>query len=229
MLGVRNSRLSACTDPRIRGSVIRDQFSHRNKTGPRLNRVPVCDFLDPTPDPDPWSLTADSWSCRAGRRHGQNGIDRLGILSSPQLMRNRLIPQEAWNPGECREMIGTGAFGRQQQKNKVDRLIVERVKIDRPLEARKQSEQSRQIRHFPVRNGNAVADRGGAELFPLHQDVEYRSFALPAQQGGARGQLLQHLLLIIDLERRKNRVWRDQIGERHGWNLKDELLASAKF
>jgi hypothetical protein len=30
---------------------------------------------------------------------------------------------------------------------------------------------------------------------------------------------LQHLLLAVDLERRKNRVGRDEIGKRHEWNL----------
>ena len=119
-------------------------------------------------------------------------------------------------------MIGAGAFRRQQQENQIDRLIVERLEIDRPVEPGEQSEQPGQSGHLAVRNGDAVADRGRAELFALHQDVENRPLVLSAEHGRARGKLLQHLLLAVDLERRENRVWRDQIVERHEWNLRNE-------
>ena len=38
------------------------------------------------------------------------------------------------------EMVGAGAFGRQQQEDQVDRLAVECLEIDRPLQPRKQAE-----------------------------------------------------------------------------------------
>src|SRR5262249_57650576 len=126
-------------------------------------------------------------------------------------------------------MIGSGRFGGQQQEDEVDRLIVERVEINSTVQARKQSEQPGQVRQFSMRDSNAIADRGAAELLPLHEDVEYRSFVLSGKQRCARCKLLQHLFLVIDLERRKNRVWRDQIGERHEWNLKDEAFGQGRF
>src|SRR5215470_3595630 len=61
-------------------------------------------------------------------------------------------------------MIGSSRFGGQQQEDEVDRLIVERVKINSTVQARKQSEQPDQVRQFSMRDGNPIADRGAAEL-----------------------------------------------------------------
>jgi hypothetical protein len=67
-----------------------------------------------------------------------------------------------------------------------------------------------------VRNGNAIADRGRTELLALQQDFQNRALILTRELGRAGGEFLDRLLLIIDLERRNNRIGRDEIGERHG-------------
>jgi hypothetical protein len=46
------------------------------------------------------------------------------------------------------------------------------------------------------------------------------ALVLAGQHSGARGNLLQRLLLVVDFERRKDRVRGDQINERHRWDLK---------
>ena len=117
-------------------------------------------------------------------------------------------------------MIGAGAFRREQEENQIDRLAVERLEIDRTIEPRKQPEQARQMRHLAVRYGDAIADGGRAQLLPLHQRFEDRALVLAGQHSGARGNLLQRLLLVVDFERRKDRVRGDQINERHRWDLK---------
>ena len=113
-------------------------------------------------------------------------------------------------------MIGAGAFRRQQQEHQIDRLAVHRFEVDRAFEAREEAEQLFQLGELAVRNGDAIADGGGAELFALQQNLEHRAFVLPGQDGRPRRQFLQRLLLAVDLQRRENRLGRDQIGNRHG-------------
>src|SRR5580700_11829709 len=124
-------------------------------------------------------------------------------------------------------MIGAGAFGREQEKDQVDRLAVERLEIDRSVEPREQSEQAAEVRHLAVGNGDAVADGRGAELFALHQDLENGLLVLAAEQGGARRELVQRLLLIVDLERGQDRVRCNEIGERHESDLKAKVTWKA--
>ena len=81
---------------------------------------------------------------------------------------------------------------------------------------REQAEQPAEFRELAVRNCDAVANRGGAELLTLQQDFQNRTFALTREFGRARGELLDRLLLAVDLERRNNCRRRDEIGERHG-------------
>src|SRR6185295_1666883 len=64
-------------------------------------------------------------------------------------------------------------------------------------------------------NCNAVADRGRAKLFALHQHVENVALWTFADRGRLRRDLLQRLLLVVDFERRNDRLRRDKIGERH--------------
>ena len=67
-----------------------------------------------------------------------------------------------------------------------------------------------------MRDGDAIADRGGAELLPLQQDLENRALILPGKAGCPRRQLLQRLLLAVDLQSWENRLGCDQVGNRHG-------------
>src|SRR6185369_5466564 len=122
-------------------------------------------------------------------------------------------------------MIGTGCFRREQQENQVDRLAVERFEIDRTLQPRKQTEQPAELRQLAVRYSHAVPDARGTELLALQQNLEDRFFALARQFGGAGGKFLQRLLLAVDLERRDDRGWRDEIGERHGHVQRVEMVA----
>jgi len=82
------------------------------------------------------------------------------------------------------------------------------------------AEQARQMWHLAMRYSDAVADRGRAKFFPLHQGFEDRALVLAGKNSGTRGDLLQRLLLVVDFERRKDRVGGDQINERHRWDLR---------
>ncbi len=113
-------------------------------------------------------------------------------------------------------MIGAGAFRRQQQKHQIDRLAVERLEIDRPLQPREQAEHLAELGQLAVRDGDAIADAGRAELLALQQDFQDRPFALSGERRRLGGDLLQRLLLPVDLQGRDDRVRRDEIGGRHG-------------
>ena len=112
-------------------------------------------------------------------------------------------------------MIGARAFGSEQQENQIDRLAVERFEIHRPLQPREQAEHIGELGELAVRNGDAVADAGGAELFTLQQNFQNRTLALTRELGRTRGEFLDRLLFAVDHERRNNCRRRDEIGERH--------------
>ena len=112
-------------------------------------------------------------------------------------------------------MIGPRALGCQEEENEVDRLPVERLEIDRALEPREQADQLFEVRQLAVRDRDAVADPGAAELFALHQRFENQPLALPGQLGGARRKLMDRLLLAVHFEGRDDRIRRHEIGERH--------------
>ncbi len=142
-------------------------------------------------------------------------------------MGDRGLAKEPRDAGQRFEVIGAGAFGRQQEKDQIDRLAVERLEIDRPVEPREQSEQAGQVRHLAVGNGDAVADGRGAELFALHQDLENGLLTLAGEHGGARRKLMQRLFLVVDLERGQDRVRCNEIVERHESDLKAKVTWKA--
>ena len=132
------------------------------------------------------------------------------------MLRDLGVAQQARNARQRLQVVGARGFRRQQQENQIDRLAVERLEIDRLVQPREQAEQPTELRQLAVRNGDAIADAGRAELLALQQHFEDRALVLAGQFGRARGQLLDRLLLAVDLERRNDRVRRDEIGERHG-------------
>ena len=113
-------------------------------------------------------------------------------------------------------MIGAGAFRREQKKNQVNRLIVERIKINRTIKAREHSEQFVQLRQLGMRNGDAVANAGGTKLLALLQGLRDYALILSCKRGGARRELHNSLFLAVRLERWNDRIRREEIDERHG-------------
>src|ERR1700675_2597610 len=110
-------------------------------------------------------------------------------------------------------MIGSSSLRRKQQAHEIDRRRIERLEIDRSLEPCKQSEQLVELGQLAVRNGDAVADSGRAQLLALLQDLQDRALALPAELGRLGGELLQDLFLAVDLQRWNDCTGRDEIGE----------------
>ena len=132
--------------------------------------------------------------CAARRRHRQHGIERVGIARFAQLARDLRIAQQARDARQRLEVIGAGGFRRQQQKNQIHRLAVERLEIDRPLQPREQSEQAAEFRQLAMRDRHAIAHRGGTELLALQQNFQNRALALTRELGRAGGEFLDRLL-----------------------------------
>src|SRR6266550_4200333 len=105
---------------------------------------------------------------RFRRRHRQHRIKRVRIARLAQAGDGFRVAQQPRDAGERLEVIGARRFRREQQENQIHRLAIERLKIDRPIEARKQAYQFLQLRQLAVRDRNAVADAGAAELLTLH-------------------------------------------------------------
>ncbi len=69
-------------------------------------------------------------------------------------------------------MIGTGAHGRQQHHHQVHRLIVHGVEVDRLVEAGEGRRHALEPLDLAMRNGNAIAQAGRAQLLPARQGRE---------------------------------------------------------
>src|ERR1700741_4730144 len=107
---------------------------------------------------------------RARRWHREHRVECFGIARIPQLARHLEIAQQPRHARQRLEMIGAGMFGREQQKDEIDRLSVKRLEIDGPREPGKEAEQLVELRKLAVRDRDPVADARRTELLALLQD-----------------------------------------------------------
>jgi len=104
-------------------------------------------------------------------------------------------------------MIGARAFRRQQQENRVDRPLVDRIEIDRVAEPREQAHRLGERRHAAVRDGDAAADAGRAEPLAFQQAVEEAAFVELEEAGGLAGELGQECFLAGRFHTGQDGVW----------------------
>ena len=99
-------------------------------------------------------------------------------------------------------MVGAGVGRRQQQEDEIDRQLVDRLEVDRRRQPGEIAEHAGQALDLAVRDGDAAAEAGRADLLAR---VEAAAIVLGRQAGQPRrrrGELLEQGLL----------VGRDQIG-----------------
>ena len=75
----------------------------------------------------------------------------------------------------------------------------------------KDADDARRAHELAVRDGDPLPKPGGAEPLTLQERVEDIALLKPGELGRARGQFLQELLLVLDLERGDHRLGADQI------------------
>ena len=72
-------------------------------------------------------------------------------------------------------MVGSGAFGCQQQEDQIDRLFVDGFEIDRPFQPGEDAEQAFDSNRLAVGNGDAIADAGGAQPLAFQLNIEHHA------------------------------------------------------
>ncbi len=112
-------------------------------------------------------------------------------------------------------MIRASSFRSEEQKNQVDRPVVDAVEIDRFFEARKKSVNSLEPRQPAVGNRQAVADPCCAEVLALEQNLDYYTLFLPAYVSGVFRQFLQRLFFAGDSKIGDDTLNRQQFGYFH--------------
>jgi len=70
-------------------------------------------------------------------------------------------------------VIGPGPFGREQQEHQVDGLVVQRIEIHGRFQPCEHAGDMLDADDLAVRDGDAIADAGRAEPFPLQDGLEY--------------------------------------------------------
>src|SRR5205085_12463025 len=123
-------------------------------------------------------------------------------------------------------MIGDGALRGEQEKNKVDRLVVYSFERDRPLEAREDPVESRESGQFAMRDADPHPDSGAAEPFTFDQHIVDRALVLATQCRSAPGKLLQSMPLVCRAQLSDHAARGYQIGDIHLSRPPKRLLRS---
>ena len=69
-------------------------------------------------------------------------------------------------------MLVASLFRNEQQEHEIDRAIIDRIKIYRPLQSGKQAKKMLQAGDTSMRQGYSLADTGRPERFPRPQGLE---------------------------------------------------------
>ena len=88
-------------------------------------------------------------------------------------------------------MLVASLFRNEQQEHEIDRTIIDRIKIDRPLQSGKQAKKMLQAGNASVRQGYSLADAGRPQHFPRAQCLKDCLAADAQLLCGALGQLAQ--------------------------------------
>ena len=112
------------------------------------------------------------------------------------------VAQRPRNGGKRVEMIGAGGFGCQQQKHQVHRRIIDGLKRNRFFQAREEALNFIKPGQASMRNGEPLADAGGAEFLALPQYVENDMRFMAREAGGVLRNGLQRVLFGAGLEAR---------------------------
>src|SRR5690606_8245349 len=101
-----------------------------------------------------------------------------------QLLADRTVAEQPRHPRERLEVVCPGRLRCQQHENQVDRLIVDRIEVDRRLQPGEDTVETVQVRQLAVRDADAVADARGAQALALHKYLEQRTLGLAGDFGG---------------------------------------------
>ena len=95
-------------------------------------------------------------------------------------------------------MVGARAHGSEQQHHQVDRLIVHRFELHRGFQLGEHRRHRAEAGKLAVRDGDAVAEPGRAQLFAIVDGFEDGRRILARDLGCPLGQPLQHVQFGLD-------------------------------
>ncbi len=108
-------------------------------------------------------------------------------------------------------MIRASQFRRQEQENKIDRLVIHGVEVDWCFQSGKYTIKAVKAGNLAMRNGDPLAHACRAQTLALQQRLEYFSRRYPRKIGRHVGQFLQDLFLAARFQRRYDTIGADQI------------------
>jgi len=102
-----------------------------------------------------------------------------------------------------------------QHEDEVHRLAIDAVEINRCGETREEAVDAVDVGETAVRNGNALAETGRAQLLAAVQRFEDNTLVGSNKSGNRLGEFLQHLLLVLGLHRGKHGAGVDDVCKSH--------------
>src|SRR5438552_17478630 len=99
-------------------------------------------------------------------------------------------------------MVLAGILGREQQEDEVDRLLVDRIEVDRPLEPREDAVDAVEAADPRMRQRHLLADAGRAEPLALEEGAVDDLLVDADRSAGPPGKLAQRLRLAGDAQLR---------------------------
>jgi hypothetical protein len=104
----------------------------------------------------------------------------------------------------------------EQEKHEIDRVAVDRIEMNWPIQAREHAEKPIEPFDAGMRERETIAEAGGTQLLAGLQCSEDR-LRIEVQQGGGAGrEILEQLLFVARTGGANHPVWFDKVGEIHG-------------
>jgi hypothetical protein len=140
-----------------------------------------------------WSTDLRDELRRALRLNGfdQEGVERVGAFGGTQFVDQSAISQQTRDSGQGLEMVGTSAFGCNQQKSNIDRPLSDGIEIDRRRHSREETARAADPSHTTMRDSDAAANAGRPQTLALDQEIEQTPFIDAVETGRAMRQLRQ--------------------------------------
>jgi hypothetical protein len=143
------------------------------------------------------------------------------VLSLTQLTNELAITDRPGDRGESGDMLGVGIGWDQQQEHKIDRLAIDRLKVDGSRQSREQPKEGGEALYTGMRQREPVSQAGGTQLLAVSQRAEDRPGVDPDGGRRAAGQLGQELWLVLNPQGGEDVGGCDQVGDAHGYVLEE--------
>ena len=109
-------------------------------------------------------------------------------------------------------MVGPGFGGRQNEKHQINGFLIQRIEVDRLVQACEIADHMIEFSKFGMWNCQTVPDAGGAQFFAFHQGAIYPIGVEIGGLGDKIGERLECLTFAMDIKVELNARFIDQVG-----------------